>query len=396
MHTSHRLTVLMAVPLYPPPVVGGLEKQAHELAVELAARGHRLLAVSGRHFAGPTMVENVDGVEVQRIGEAADSPRRWLARPLATWACLHRLARKADIVHVHVFSGFGLFFIALARLYGKPVLVKLPNVGDDGLPGLGRQRLGRLRLWLFGRADAVVAMTTDSLRELDAIRFPRGRVLTTPNGIRLIPASPIATSSAGDLCRMVLVGRLHEQKGIPDLLAALGILPPPAAGARWRLDLVGDGPLREDIERRIAVMGLQDRVRVLGHLKDVSRALADSDVFVLPSHREGNSNAILEAMCAGLPVVSTTVGGTPMLVGPAGAPLLHAPGDIQGLADRLTRMITRPALRRRMGDAMRQRVECHFDIQVVASTYERAYETLFRRRRDDVSRASNPVVLSEI
>ncbi len=388
------LNVLMAVPLYPPPVAGGLEKQAHELAVQLVARGHHVLAVSGRITANQPAVEQVDGVEVHRIGEATNSRWRWLARPLDTWARLRWLVSEVDVVHVHVFSGFGLFFIALARLYGKPVLVKLPNVGDDGLPGLARQRLGRLRLWLLSRADAVVAMAQQSLQELDAIGFPRPRVLTTPNGIRLTPR-PFVRGPCDDGCRFMLVGRLHEQKGIQDLLAALKVLPSPAAIARWQLDLVGDGPLRAEIERRIVTMGLQERVRVLGHRDDVGVVLADCDAFVLPSYREGNSNAILEAMRAGLPVVSTRVGGTPMLVGAAGAALLHEPGDVQALADRLALMIMPPGLRRELGTAMRKRVETYFDMRVVVSTYERAYENLVSQRRDDVSRVSNPVVLNE-
>lgn len=391
---SRPLAVLMAVPLYPPPVVGGLEKQAHELAVHLVARGHRVLAISGRITAAQGAVEQVDGVEVHRIGGATKGASRWLGSPLATWARLRRLVAQVDVVHVHVFSGFGLFFILLARMHRKPVLVKLPNVGDSGLPGLARQRLGQLRLWLFGRADAVVAMTLQSLQELDAIGFPRNRVLTTPNGIRLTPR-PSVRGLGNDGCRLVMVGRLQEQKGIPDLLTALKILPAPVATAGWQLDLVGDGPLRADIERQIVAMGLQDRVRVVGHQEDVGRALAGCDAFVLPSYREGNSNAILEAMRAGLPVVSTRVGGTPMLVGAAGAALLHEPGDVQALADRLAQVITQPALRREMGAAMRERVEAYFDMRVVVVTYERAYENLARQRREEVSRVSNPVVLTE-
>jgi glycosyltransferase involved in cell wall biosynthesis len=387
------MTVLMAVPLYPPPVVGGLEKQAHELAIELIARNHRVLAVSGCHAESSFIAENIDGVEVYRIGGTTKGQWRWLARPLETWKWVRRLVTEADVIHVHVFSGFGLFFIVLARLHNKPVLVKLPNIGDDGLPGMARLRLGQLRLWLFRHADAVVAMAPQSHRELEAIGFSSARVLSTPNGIRMTPKPASPDRPADDRCRLVLVGRLHEQKGIMDLLEALKILPDHTAAVPWQLSIIGDGPLRDLIRHRTTAMGLLDRVHLLGHIEDVSNTLANSDVFVLPSYREGNSNAILEAMRAGLPVVSTNVGGTPMLVGATGFSLLHEPGDIQGLADRLTHVITQPAWRRELGAAMRHRVESHFDIKMVVSTYERAYETLIEQRREDVFRASNPVVL---
>ena len=392
---SMQLSILMAVPLYPPPVVGGLEKQAHVLAAELVVRGHRVLAVSGKHTAAQNSVEKFDGVEVHRIGYPACGLRRWLNRPFANLMKLHQLMAEVDVVHVHVFSGFGLLCIALARLHCKPVLVKLPNVGESGLPGLAGLRLGRLRLWLFCRADAVVAMSTQSLQELIDIGFPITRVLTTPNGIRLTPR-PTAPIPDNEVSRLVMIARLHVQKGITDLLAALGLLRVRLAEVRWQLDLVGDGPLRADVERDIVAMGLQDRVRIAGHADDVGRILAGSDVFVLPSYREGNSNAILEAMLAGIPVVSTHVGGTPMLVGAAGVPLLHEPGDVRALADRLAEMITQPALRRKMGEIMRQRVETYFDIRVVAATYERAYEKLLRGCRDDVWQGSNPVISRKI
>jgi glycosyltransferase involved in cell wall biosynthesis len=97
---------------------------------------------------------------------------------------------------------------------------------------------------------------------------------------------------------------------------------------------------------------------------------------VLPSAYEGNSNAVLEAMEAGLPVIATKVGGTPMQIGPEGADLLVPVDDADSLADQLVRLINDSALRRAYGDAMRRRARDNFDIARIAKRYICAYQKL--------------------
>lgn len=389
------MTILMAVPRYPMPVLGGLEKQAHQLAVELIVSGHRVMAISGRTQDDQGAVSLVDGVEVHRVGVGRTRWWRWLSWPLMLWLHAHRLLRQADVVHAHVFSAFGLYFILLARLYRKPVLVKLPNFGIDGLVGLAQGRSGPLRIRIFKMADAVVAMTPESLRELAAVGYPAQRVLVTPNGIRVGASNSARPLRSGASCAFVFVGRLHEQKGIPDLLNAAKRLAEDPANGPFTIDLIGDGERRDDVERQVAALGLDEQVRLLGHHDGAAEELDRYDAFVMPSYREGNSNAVLEAMRAGLPVVSTRVGGTPMLVGPQGAELLHEPGDVDKLADVMARAIAQPVWRAEVGTAMRRRIEAHFDIRRVASNYERVYRLLRDGRRSQVATVSDPIVTSE-
>lgn len=380
--------VLMVVPQYPFPVVGGLEKQAHALSSILVRHGAKVAVLSGKIQADQAGFETIEGVEVYRLRWPRNRFVRWLASPWSFARAFCRLAREADVVHCHVKSGVGLFAIALARRMHKPVVVKLAGMGPDGLPGLRGGAIGRIRIALFRSADAVVAMSTESIRELDAIGYARGRILATPNGIDL-ERQPLASPGSAGPVRLVFVGRLSEEKAIPDLIAALSPLPRDGA---WTLDILGEGPLRDEIAKQIQSEGLDGRVRLWGRVDNVGEHLAHSHVFVLPSLREGNSNAILEAMVAGLPIISTCVGGTPMLVGEEGRAWLHAPGDVAGLQRLLQRLIASPEERDRLGSAMRRRVEQSFGIQAVAGTYAQAYRLLAAGRREEMFRLANPVI----
>jgi glycosyltransferase involved in cell wall biosynthesis len=132
-----------------------------------------------------------------------------------------------------------------------------------------------------------------------------------------------------------------------------------------------------------------------GYVNDVCANLAQADLFVLPSIAEGNSNSILEAMAAGLPVVSTRVGGTPMLVGTAGARFLLEPGDRDALCARLTELIRGTDLRRQVGREMKKRIEMHFDILRVSSTYGQAYKLLATKQRDRMEQLRSPLLLAD-
>lgn len=391
MSPQKPLAILMAVPMFPPPFIGGLEKQSHELALALVERGHRVSVLSGKQNDAQSEFAQQHGIDVHRI---VWPRRRWLRFLIEPWLILRqfrRIVARVDAVHCHVFSGFGLYLVLLARLHRKPVLVKLPNVGIDGLPGLRQRRFGALLLRIFRMADAVVAMSVVSKRELDAIGFDRRRVLATPNGIRIRPlATPRPLS--GTNCRFVFVGRLHGQKGLPDLLLACQQLERRGLSGRYALDLIGSGPLEASLGQAILRLELGGVVRMLGASENVRDLMAGYDALVLPSYREGNSNAILEAMAEALPVISTAVGGTPMLVGAAGAPLLHAPGDIEALALLMQRLIEEPDARGDIGAQMRERVARYFDIEQVAQTYVRAYEFLRAGQRERVASVSNPVI----
>ncbi len=365
------MRILMVVPKYPFPVVGGLERQAHELARALVGRGHAVHAVSSRFNAGQNAFEVIDGVRLHRVKWIGIRPARFLLFPLSLAHIFIKLKPDVDLVHVHSVSWFGTFVTLLAKALRLPVITKLPNIGDQGIPGMRRGRFGFLRIAMFKRSDAVAAMAPESVAELDSIGYPAARVLKVTNGIALLPAKN-REACLTKAINVIYVGRLLPQKGLADLLHAWRSVKARAT-PQIELRVIGDGPQAKELRALAVALGLGESVEFFGYCEDVPAELAKADLFVLSSYAEGNSNAILEAMSAGLPIVATRVGGASIQIGSDGARFLVPPGDRQALADRLLELIENEPLRLRLGAAMRARVESMFAIDRVATIYEQAY-----------------------
>jgi glycosyltransferase involved in cell wall biosynthesis len=147
------------------------------------------------------------------------------------------------------------------------------------------------------------------------------------------------------------------------------------------LAIAGEGEQREALARQIERLGLQGRVRLLGHCEQAAPFLAALDVLALPSFHEGFPNAVLEAMAAGLPVVASAVGGVPEQVLDGQTGLLVPPGDDAALARALARLFSDPPWAARLGCAGRDRVARQFTLQAMASRTEALYASLLAEKR---------------
>jgi glycosyltransferase involved in cell wall biosynthesis len=172
------------------------------------------------------------------------------------------------------------------------------------------------------------------------------------------------------------IGRFAIQKNHALLVEAFAQV---RSDAPLYLLLVGGGELENAVREQVAALGLQGRVRFLGVRADVADILRASDVFVLSSRWEGNPLSVMEAMAAGLPVVSTAVGGVPELVRAGETGLLVPSEDAGALAQALQALVDDPAQRQAMGAAARQYAVAHFDIRHTVRGYEQLYESLLNR-----------------
>jgi glycosyltransferase involved in cell wall biosynthesis len=175
---------------------------------------------------------------------------------------------------------------------------------------------------------------------------------------------------------LVHVGRFAPPKNHALLIEAFAQV---RSDAPLYLLLVGGGELENAVREQVAGLGLQGRVRFLGVRADVADILRASDVFVLSSRVEGNPMSVMEAMAAGLPVVSTAVGGVPELVREGVTGLLVPSEDAGALAQAMQALVDDPVRRQAMGAAARQHAVAHFDIRHTVRMYEELYESLLRR-----------------
>lgn len=195
-----------------------------------------------------------------------------------------------------------------------------------------------------------------------------GVELVAPNGtLRATARNNLGLSQSAVV--LISVGRLTREKGHADLATALGlvrsILP-----SETVLLVIGDGPDRGEIEKMYAATGVD--VRVIGRRSDVPELLVGGDVFVFPTLHENLSNALLEAMAAGLPVVATTVGGNVEVVEKGGG-LLVSPGRPRALADAVQRLVTDLELRQSLGHQARAVVERHYSVAAMCASLDRVY-----------------------
>ena len=186
------------------------------------------------------------------------------------------------------------------------------------------------------------------------------------------------------------VGRLERQKGMADLLEAFARLP--CDLQQVKLWIVGDGPLERKLQRKAAELELEDRVRFLGARSDVPALMTRFDLFVLSSLWEGLPNVVLEAMAARRAVVATKVDGTPEAVTHGWTGVLVPPSNPVVLAQAIERLLRDPALRRKYGEAGRQKLEQRFGLdRMVAETQDMYREALAEAGiRDVLTGARSP------
>lgn len=276
-------------------VFGGAERAVTLLLSGLQRRGHRvLLLCNDGVVARPARALGVQAELLPLGGDLSVHHAARLARRLR--------AERPDALLVGMFKKAWLAGLA-ARMAGVPRTVVRVGLETD-VPRNAKYRFAFRRL-----VDHVVVVA-DRMRPAYA-GLGGGRLSVIPNAVH-----PPARRHFPGAVRMSLgippqapvvgcVARLVEQKRLDRLLDAVARLP-----REVRCIVAGDGPLRAPLERQAAALGLAGRVYFLGHRPDVADVLGALDVFVATSDREGMSNAMLEALAAEVPVVSTWVSGT--------------------------------------------------------------------------------------
>ncbi|RPH78738.1 MAG: glycosyltransferase, partial [Planctomycetaceae bacterium] len=284
----------------------------------------------------------------------------------------HKIKMNFEVIYCRGL-GDGAISICLLKAIGE---VRLPlvacpiNAKGEGDSHFIRSIPGwRLLLQMVNRhCDAINIIAPAILADLVELGIDRPKISHIPNGIKI--CDPIQKSHVASTRRLVWVGRLTAQKGIDILFNALANVV--TAGREFSLEIIGNGPDMALLLEQRRQLCLEKKVRFAGALaKDSIRTkLADADVFILPSRYEGMSNAVLEAMEAGLPILLTRCGGIDTYIDD-NIGWICEPDDVNGLTAALLRMLATPADKLlAMGKQARLFVERNFQIEKISRQNE--------------------------
>lgn len=367
---TERLRILLVVDgRY--PSTGGAEMQARLLARTFVAAGHDVRILVPRLDPSLPLEERIDGVPVLRLAY----PRvrllgaLFLCARFCAWLWRHR--ERFDAIHVHMAKNLAAMAGLMRPRMRASLTVKISGAWefDGGVldPALRGRPLYRLYNRWIARADAIQCVSRYTRERLVEAGYPPERCKLIPNAVDL---SRFATTSRPRPPQptFAYVGRLEPVKGVATLLEAWRI-----AGLQdtARLLIAGDGSQRAALEAQAAPLG--DSVRFLGEVRDVPAVLREATIYVQPSYREGLSNAVLEAMAAGLPVVASRISGNEDIIDEGVSGLMVEAGDAAQLAAALRRLAADPDLARRLGEAARRMVERRFGLPAVVAALEAVY-----------------------
>jgi len=292
---------------------------------------------------------------------------------LRTRLRLARHLRHFDVAIAHAFDFYtNLTLVPAARISRVPVVIgSQRQIGDLLTP---MQALAQVAA--FRGCDRVVCNSRAAADRLVSQGLRPGKVVVIENGLppesfaEYAPALPRVRS----LLRVGMIARMNlRAKNHLTFLRA-------AARLRSRYPeveflLVGDGPLRPELEREAAHLGLGERVRFLGDRRDIPAVLASMDISVLPSASESLSNVVLESMAAGVPVIATAVGGNVELVAARRGALVPV-GDEEALADAMDLLLRDSGLRGEWGENGRRFALEHFTLERMRARQEELYAEL--------------------
>ncbi len=335
------------------------------------------LHIITRRGPGLAPFDYIDSVPVYRLPIPGPKP---MASLMYTLMALRRLRQlRPDVIHAHELLSPATTAVAAKRCFGIPIVAKVLRGGALGdLATLQNKPLGVRRMAsLRQHMDAFITISHEIDAELETFGIDASRRVYIPNGVDTDRFTPV-TRAEKQVLRQSLgllpngpialfMGRLAAEKRVDNLLTIWPAIRQAHANAELLLIGVGE---EEPKLRAAAGPG----VRFIGAIDDVTPYLQTADVFVLPSATAGLSNAMLEALAAGLPVVATQVGGAPDIITDGINGRLIPPGDRGCLQDAVLMLLGDAALRATFGSRGRAFMQQHYALPVTAQRLRTLYD----------------------
>jgi glycosyltransferase involved in cell wall biosynthesis len=353
------LRILMVLEsAFPALTGGGAEMQVRTLSRALRARGQRVTVMALQlGWGSQEKVSRLDGVPLVRLTypriPLLSGPLMWLT----AIAFLYRRRHRYGVWHVHVAHRLAAICAVMGRWLDKRVLTKVSGWWEleKGTLAPNARFINRLAYLGLRHTERWQVISSRIGATLVARGIPESRILAIPNAVDTdrfahIRRAPDAAP------RFVYIGRLEAEKGLDKLLEAFSRILPAHPSAT--LLLVGTGRLEDALKEEAAQLGIAASVTFAGFSNDIETQLADGNIGVLCSRIEGLSNALLEAMASGLPMVGSRISGTEDFIRHGENGWLFEPDDAADLAACLAAAaVLPPGRRQEMGENARATVQ---------------------------------------
>ena len=375
-----KLTVLHVSPA--PPQLGGMEAyMGNVLASSLVERHHILLL----NISKPRLFRG--GVYEIKTGYAGAFRRR-LSITLTSYAYSMKFLlqffwlltfRKPDIVHIHTASYTSFWekclYIRVAKAAGRKVVLHVHGALFQQFYEKSSPKLQRMIRRFLNKCDAVIALS-DSWKDFFALLLPLEKIHVVRNGINMKPFD--GEKRYNDQVRFLHIGEVSRRKGVYDVIEAAARLK--KDGFAFHIDIVGPGEI-EEVRDAADKAGVSDVATLHGPRRGEQKYdfFRNADCFVLASYGEGLPIAILEALAAGLPVISTTVGGIPEVIRSGENGYLIQPGNIKQLYDAFAALITNRTQRENIGRSNYRYARENYDIERCAEKIAAIYQHISAR-----------------
>jgi L-malate glycosyltransferase len=363
-----------------PPIGGGGGRVAQDLCQGMVRRGHEITVITA-HMPGLPRQEILQGVRLIRLSSLRRQAYRASLAAMGayifagTWNGV-RLSRqwKPDLVHVHFAVPAGVAAWALGRLEHLPYVLTA-HLGD--VPGGVPEKTGNWFRWVYPftppiwKSAAQVVAVSEHTRQLALRHYPIP-IQVIPNGVDLAGLDP-GTIHVGEPPQIVFVGRFVPQKNplrVVESLAGLQDLP-------WKCVMVGDGPLRLEVELAIEKYKLGSRFTLTGWIapEQVIEWYRQSDLLFMPSLSEGFPVAGVQALAMGLAIVASRVGGFADIVTPDENGCLLDPDQQDGYSQALRSLLCDPNRLQRFREASRAHAG-NFNLSAILDSYEQVYRAV--------------------
>ena len=372
------------------PIIFDIAKQINEMDVEVT--------VLAPHHPGARFMECLGGVLVLRFpyfwptvyerlcygaGILFNFRDSWFAKiqiPLLLlaetfYSIKLGLMENFDLLNAYWIFPSGLVGVLCKKIFKKPLIISCQ--GSDVSLCKQYKFLKSISVYVLKNADIVTTVTIEMKDSLVSCGVPGNKIEVIYNGVDVNFFTPKKRPFNG--FRILYVGRLVHEKGLEELIEAVGktrnLFP------EICLRIVGDGPMRKDLDLMIDNLSIREHVIFEGFRphSEISGYMDESDLFVLPSYSEGMPLVVLEAMASGIPVIASRVGGVPEVIRDGFNGFLVEPKDSEALAKRIEEVLSDRDLLRKVSINAAATIRQGFSVEKAAEKISRLYERTLRR-----------------